>query len=118
MSLAESVSRIDHLNDEQRECVENCAEVSEIAEWCAKACLGDAELEQCASLCRDVADLASIRARFSARDSTYSDQLADICAEACQACAEECERHDLEQCQISADVFQKCAKSCESMATA
>lgn len=118
MSLAETVSRMDHLDDEQRACVENCAEVAEVAEWCAEACTGDPELEKCASLCRDVADIASLRARFSARDSDYRDPLADICADVCYACAEECERHDLEQCQISADAFKNCAESCQSMTRA
>lgn len=118
MPLAETVSRIDHLNDAQRDCVENCAEVAEIAEWCAEACQGDPELEKCATLCRDVADISSLRARFSARDSAYSDKLAEICAEACQACAQECESHDLQACQTSADAFRSCAESCQNMVSA
>jgi hypothetical protein len=118
MSLAETVSEIDHLSDEQRDCIENCNEASEVCEWCADECLGDAEMEECARRCRDVADLASLHARFMARDSRYSDDLAAICADACEACAEECERHDAHHCQVCADVLRECAASCRRMAGA
>ncbi|CQH53590.1 uncharacterized protein HHUB_1981 [Halobacterium hubeiense] len=116
MSLSETVSNIDGLNDEQRECIENCNEAAEICEWCADECLGDPEMEECARLCRDVADLTSLHARFMARDSQYSGDLAAVCADACEACAEECEQHDADHCQECADVLEKCAESCRSMA--
>jgi len=51
--------------------------------WCADECLGDEEMEECARLCRDVADIASLHARFMARNSNYSKQLAEACAGAC-----------------------------------
>jgi len=85
MSLAETVSKIDSLSDGQRECIENCNEATEVCEWCADECLGDTEMEECARLCRDVADLTSLHARFMARNSAYSATL----AEACAACAKE-----------------------------
>jgi len=47
------------------------------SEWCADECLGDEEMEECARLCRDVADIASLHARFMARNSNYSKQLAE-----------------------------------------
>lgn len=118
MSLSETVSKIDHLSDEQRDCIENCNEASEVCEWCADECLGDAEMEECARLCRDVADLASLHARFMARGSDYSGDLAKACADACEACADECEQHDADHCQVCADVLKECAESCRNMAGA
>jgi hypothetical protein len=115
MSLAETVSNIDHLSDDQRDCIENCNEASEVCEWCADECLGDSEMEKCARLCRDVADLASLHARLMARNSNYSEQLAQACAGACEECAEECERHDADHCQVCADVLRDCAESCRRM---
>lgn len=116
MSLAETVSKIDRLSDEQQECVENCNEAAEVAEWCADECLGSEEMEECARKCRDVADLASLHARFMARDSDYSGYLAEACAEVCEACADECSQHDADHCQVTADVLQECAESCRNMA--
>ena len=118
MALADTVSKIDSLSDEQRECIENCNEASQVCEWCADECLGDAEMEACARLCRDVADLASLHARFMARGSAYSGQLAEACADACEACADECSQHDAEHCQVCADVLRECAESCRRMASA
>ena len=118
MSLAETVERIDSLSEAQRECIENCNEAAEVCEWCADECLGDPDMEECARLCRDVADLTSLHARFMARGSEHSAALAEACAEACEACAEECSTHDANHCQVCADVLRKCAESCRQMASA
>ncbi|SFG78339.1 hypothetical protein SAMN04488063_2927 [Halopelagius inordinatus] len=117
MSLTETASNIDHLSDEQRDCIENCFEAAEVCEWCADECIGEGEeMAECARLCRDVADLTSLHARFMARDSNYSTQLAQACAGACEECAEECARHDDEHCQVCAEVLEECAETCRQMA--
>lgn len=118
MSLSETVSKIESLSDEQRDCIENCNEAVEVCEWCADECLGSEEMEECARLCRDVADLTSMHARFMARGSNYSSQLAQACAEACEDCADECESHDADHCQLCAEVLRECAESCRQMANA
>lgn len=115
MALTETVSKIDPLNDQERECIEICTEATEVSEWCADECIGTEEMDQCARLCRDVADIASLHARFMARDSNYSEQLAEACAGVCEECAEECSRHDAEHCNVTAEVLQDCAESCRSM---
>ncbi|WP_336024066.1 four-helix bundle copper-binding protein [Halobellus salinisoli] len=118
MSLTETVGKINSLNDDQRTCIENCNEATEVCEWCADECLGEEDMEECARLCRDVADLTSLHARFMARGSMYSSTLAEACAEACEACADECSNHDAEHCQVCADVLRDCAESCRKMASA
>ena len=118
MSLADTVSKIDRLSEEQRECIENCNEAAEVCEWCADECIGEEGMEECARLCRDVADLTSLHARFMARNSDFSSDLAEACADACEACADECEQHDDDHCQVCADVLQDCAETCRQMANA
>ncbi len=118
MSLADTVEKISSLSDEQRECIETCTEASEVCEWCANECLGDEDMEECARLCRDVADLTSLHARFMARNSNYSSSLAEACAGACEECAEECEQHDADHCQVCAEVLKECAESCRNMMSA
>ena len=115
MSLEDTLSNIDHLDDESRECVEICMEATAVCEWCADECAGSEEMAKCLRLCRDVADIASLHARFMARESNYSSVLAEACAGACEECAEECERHDADHCQTCAEVLQECAESCRSM---
>lgn len=116
MALAETVSKIDHLSDQQRDCIEHCQEATEVCEWCADACVDEGEgMERCIRLCRDVVDLASLHARFIARDSGYSPELAGICADVCEECADECARHEADHCQVCVDVLRDCADSCRSM---
>lgn len=117
MSLAETTSEIDHLSDDERECLENCFEAAEVCEWCADECLGSEEMEECARLCRDVADVTTLHARFMARSSDYSQDLAGLCADVCEACADECERHDAHHCQVCTDVLRECAESCRQMSS-
>ena len=118
MSFADTMGKIKRLSEEQRECIENCNEAAEVCEWCADESLGDSEMEECARLCRDVADLTSLHARFMSRNSEYSATLAEACANACEACADECSRHDANHCQVCADILRNCAESCRSMANA
>lgn len=117
ISLSDTASDIGSLSGEERECAENCFAAAETCEWCADACLDDPEgMERCIRLCRDVADLTTLHARFMARDSNYSTQLAEACAGACEECAEECEQFDEDHCQLCAEVLRECAESCRNMA--
>ena len=112
-----AVTEIEHADDDVQECIDNCLEAAQVCEWCADACAGEGEeMARCIRLCRDVADLATLHARFMARDSGYHTDLAAICADACEACAEECESHDHDHCQLCAEVLPKCVESCREMA--
>ena len=71
VSSTKTADKIESLSEEQRNCIENCNEAAEVCEWCADECLGDSDMEECARLCRDVADLTSLHARFMARSSRH-----------------------------------------------
>ncbi len=116
-----ALTQIDHVeeNDRMAECIDNCFEAAQACEWCAdESAGGGEEMAECIRLCRDVADLATMHARFMARNSNYSPELAEACAGACEECAEECDRHDEEHCQVCADVLRDCADSCRDMMSA
>ncbi|WP_276254597.1 four-helix bundle copper-binding protein [Halomontanus rarus] len=112
-----ALQQIDHADSEIQNCIDNCLEAAQACEWCADACAGEGEeMAECIRLCRDVADLTTLHARFMARDSDYHADLAAVCADACEACAEECAQHDHEHCQVCADACEACAESCREMA--
>lgn len=111
-----ALTQIDHLDAEKDECIDDCFAAAQACEWCADQCAEKGEgMAKCIRLCRDVADLASMHARFMARNSNFDNELAEACAGACEECAEECSRHDHDHCQLCADVLEDCAESCRNM---
>ena len=58
MSLTETLSEITHLNEESRECLENCLNTFTTCEWCADECgLPDFDhCQKCAEVLRDCAE--------------------------------------------------------------
>ena len=114
-----ALQQLPNANDQIQACIDNCFEAAQACEWCADACAGEGEeMATCIRLCRDVADLTTLHARFMARDSVYHAELADICASACEECAAECEQFDHEHCQLCAEVLTECAETCREMAPA
>ncbi|MBD1395096.1 four-helix bundle copper-binding protein [Mucilaginibacter glaciei] len=88
---------------------------------CAISCLSEKDVKmmakcigldlECAAVCRSAAELMSL-------GSNYSVQLCRICSDACKACAEECNKHDMKHCQECAAACRDCASACEAMAIA
>lgn len=117
-----ALQQIDHVEENERmaECIDNCFEAAQAAEWCATECIrsGSEEMSRCAELCRDVADLTTLHARMMARDSEAESDLAATCGDLCETCAEECEQFGEKHCQTCAEALRKCADSCRDMATA
>ncbi|RQG93072.1 four-helix bundle copper-binding protein [Natrarchaeobius halalkaliphilus] len=112
-----ALQRIDHADDHMQRCIDNCLEAAQVCEWCADACADEEGMARCIRLCRDVADVTTLHARWMARNSGYHRELAAICADLCEECAEECERHDHDHCQACADVLPDCVETCREMAS-
>ena len=114
-----ALQQIAHADDDMQACIDNCLEAAQVCEWCVDGCAGEGEERaRCIRLCRDVADIATLHARFMARNSGYHEELASLCAALCEECTEECQQHDDDHCQACAEVLPKCAESCREMATA
>ncbi len=113
-----AIQQLHQQDSEMSECIDNCSEAAQAAEMCADACIQEAseEMSECIRLCRDVADLTAMHARFMSRDSAFHGELAAVCADACEACREECKQFDMDECQTCAAVLEPCIESCRSMA--
>ncbi|PSG97844.1 four-helix bundle copper-binding protein [Thermoplasmatales archaeon SW_10_69_26] len=108
------------MGSEIESCLDNCFEASQAAEKCANHCIemGEADRSRCIELCQDVADLTSLHARMMARDSEYHNEMAAVCADLCETCADECEQFDGPIPQTCAQACRTCAASCRQMAGA
>lgn len=100
------------------ECMDNCFEAAQAAERCATECveMGEPERARCIKLCQDVADLTTQHARLMARESEYHQEVAAICADLCETCADECEQYEGTTMQVCAEACRRCADSCRRMA--
>ncbi|WP_394330467.1 four-helix bundle copper-binding protein [Spirosoma radiotolerans] len=103
---------------------DTCFSCAEACERCATACLemGDKDgkghdMTTCIKLCRDCADICTLCGRLDARGSEFSRDFMALCAEVCEACAEECEKHadHFAHCKACAEACRKCAEECRSM---
>ncbi|MFM7028083.1 MAG: four-helix bundle copper-binding protein [Chakrabartia sp.] len=91
---------------------------------CADACLSEedpARLAHCIRLDLDCADICTAFVHLAMREpggrSPRFDDLIRHCAEACEACADECDQHaDMHaHCVICARSCRKCAEACRAV---
>ena len=83
---------------------------------CTSACLEEQDvkmLAKCISLDMDCAAICTLTASLIARGSEHGKHLLKECAEVCNACADECEKH-----ADHMDHCKKCAEACRACATA
>jgi len=103
-------------------CIKACHECAMECEHCATACLNEDDLKrlaQCIQLNRDCADICAFATQIMARDSKFSKDICSLCAEICQACGDECAKHDdMDHCKKCADACYRCAEECRKMSKA
>jgi hypothetical protein len=75
-------------------------------------------MARCIALDMDCAAICRMAAAFMSRGSDYAMELCRLCAEICQACGDECAKHEMEHCQQCARACYACAEECRSMAGA
>lgn len=86
--------------------------------YCYNECLNEKDVSMmaaCIKLDRDCAEICQLTASMLARGSEHGLHLLKECAEICNACADECEKHDNEHCKHCAEVCRKCAEACISI---
>lgn len=101
------------------DCIAACQACVLACEGCASACLREPDVQamaRCIVLDRDCADLCALAATLMARDSAHAQALCALCAQACDACAEECGGHQMDHCQACAAACRRCAEACRAMA--
>lgn len=96
-------------------------ECANACDHCAASCLEEANVEmmaecirldmECAAICKATAQLVHL-------GSNHANAACQLCADICNACAEECEKHDHDHCQRCAAECRHCAEQCLSMTAA
>ena len=77
-------------------------------------------MSQCVRLCFDCSDICEATSRLAIRqtgdDQPMLRELLELCARMCEACAAECEKHDMEHCKLCAQICRGCAADCRKAA--
>ena len=85
---------------------------------CYHACFQEEDLKmmaKCIQLDRNCADICDLTASWIASGSDHAKHLLKECADVCQACADECEKHaHMEHCKRCAEVCRRCAEECRN----
>lgn len=82
---------------------------------CFYSCLKEDDIKmmaECIRLDRECADLCGVVLDFAQRESDRLPEILELCANACDACADECEMHDMDHCQKCAKACRECAEAC------
>lgn len=102
-------------------CIEACVRCAQECEHCATACLDEqnvAKMARCIRLDMDCAEVCWSASAFMSRGSKFAHDYCRLCAEICEACGEECRKHEHDHCQSCADACEHCAEECRRMSVA
>lgn len=99
-------------------CIDACNACAVACNYCAASCLREPDVKamaRCIALDMDCAAICQTAAAFMARDSEHAEALCTLCAEICEACGDECAKHDMDHCQACARACKLCAEACHDM---
>jgi hypothetical protein len=109
-------------NQEMQDAIQSLIACALECRHCAQACQdeeGAARLDECIRLSQDCADLCALGADLMRRHSVFQSQLGRLCAEACEACAEECSRHpEIDACRECEEACRHGAETCRGLSGA
>ncbi len=90
-------------------CINHC-------NYCADSCLDEDDVKKMVDCIRTDKVCAEVCSALSQVLATsYSDvrDLVQYCKKVCQACADECGKHEAQHCKDCAKACQECVKACE-----
>lgn len=99
-------------------CIEACNACAVACNHCAAACLQEADVKmmaRCIATDMDCAQMCALAAAAMARNSDHAPAICALCADICQACGDECAKHDMDHCQQCAEACHRCADECRKM---
>ena len=109
------------LTDEMQACIQNCIQCHQICLHMVQHCLtkgGAHASPDHIKLLQDCAQICAVSADFMIRESSLHSRTCGVCAEACLACAADCEKFpDDEMMKSCAEICRRCAETCSKMAT-
>ncbi len=101
-------------------CIDACNACAVACNHCAASCLQESDVKmmvKCIASDMDCAQICALAAAAMARGSEHAKAICALCADICQACGDECSKHNMDHCQKCANACLKCAEECRKMST-
>jgi Domain of Unknown Function (DUF326) len=105
-------------HEQYQSVIESLHECMVACNHCYDACLKEEDVKmmvECIRLDRESADICAYFEQAIGRGTPFIFELAKVCAKICEACGNECKKHNHEHCQKCADACLKCAETCRSL---
>lgn len=102
-----------------KNCIDACRASIVACEQCAIECAKEEDaimMTRCIDLNKKCALVCKAATELMSMGGEYADLLCPACAEICNACADECEKHELDHCKRCAEACRACAEECLKMA--
>lgn len=99
-------------------CIDACNSCADACDFCAASCLQEPDVKamaRCIALDMDCAEICRLAAGSMARNSEFAGLVCQLCAQICDACGEECAKHQMGHCQECAQACNRCADECRRM---
>ncbi len=106
-------------HEQFQSCIDACVRCAQECEHCAAACLQEDDvkiLARCIKLDADCGKICWSAAGHMSRGSKFAQEICRVCADICEACGEECNKHGMDHCQRCAEPCFKCTEECRCMA--
>ncbi|WP_432664631.1 four-helix bundle copper-binding protein [Wukongibacter baidiensis] len=103
-------------NDELLKTIQGCEDTCEMMTTYVKNRSDIKSRIRQLSLLGDCADICGLTAKYIARKSEFSREIADLCANICEACGRECSKFSDPESQNCAKICLHCAKECREYA--
>ncbi|MFK3958943.1 four-helix bundle copper-binding protein [Guptibacillus hwajinpoensis] len=87
---------------------------------CYDSCLREDDVKmmaECIRMDRECSDICGYLEQALVRGTPFVAELATACATICEACGNECKKHDHKHCQDCAEACFKCAEECKKLAS-
>lgn len=99
-------------------CIQACYECAQACDTCAAACLQEPDpkmMARCIALDDECAAICRVAAQLMSRGTEHAHLVCQLCADICDACAQECASHQAQHCQDCAAACRRCADECRRM---
>jgi len=107
------------IQQQMEACLEACMACLRACNECFDACLREehtGRMAECIRLDRECAEICSLAISAMTRNSPFTKEICKLCARICEACGNECSKHDHDHCRTCAEACFACAKACAAMA--